>query len=76
MSQHSIEMYVTNGDSLKCTADTSEIENILAIYFADNELSIDEDKLILTLDLIRFFSVSPGLDLALQVNKSSIANFL
>ncbi|ESR42117.1 hypothetical protein CICLE_v10013573mg [Citrus x clementina] len=60
-------MYVTNGDSLKCTADTSEIENILAIYFADNELSIDEDKLILTLDLIRFFSVSPGLDLALQV---------
>lgn len=60
-------MYGTNGDSLNCTADTSDIENILAVYFADNELSIDEDKLILTVDLIRFFSVSPGLDLALQV---------
>ncbi|KAK2647711.1 hypothetical protein Ddye_015200 [Dipteronia dyeriana] len=63
-------MYRTHGDSVKTrqvSVDTHDVGEILAVYFADNELSIDEDKLMLAVDLIRFFSAPPGLDLALQV---------
>ncbi|KAK0583797.1 hypothetical protein LWI29_003222 [Acer saccharum] len=63
-------MYGTHGDSMKTrqvSVDTHDVGEILAVYFADNELSIDEDKLMLAVDLIRFFSAPPGLDLALQV---------
>ncbi|KAJ4704837.1 DNA helicase [Melia azedarach] len=62
-------MYGTYGNSMNITGTTGEYDvgKILAIYFADNEFSIDDDKLMLTTDLIRFFSAPPGVDLVLQV---------
>ncbi|KAH1123282.1 hypothetical protein J1N35_006442 [Gossypium stocksii] len=43
----------------------SNVGSIVPVYFTENEYSKDEEKLIF--DLIRFFSVSPGKDLAHQV---------
>ncbi|PPD91423.1 hypothetical protein GOBAR_DD11657 [Gossypium barbadense] len=43
----------------------SNVGSIVPVYFTENEYSKDEEKLIF--DLIRFFSASPGKDLADQV---------
>ncbi|KAJ0088164.1 hypothetical protein Patl1_32036 [Pistacia atlantica] len=67
-------MFGTHGDGAKSklrSVDTSDIGEILAIYFPDNEFSIDDDRLMLTFDLIGFFSSPPGLDLAFQVKDDS-----
>ncbi|KAF5750356.1 DNA helicase MCM8 isoform X1 [Tripterygium wilfordii] len=47
--------------------DTSDIGAILAKYFPHNDSSIDDEKLMLTSDLIHFFSTPAGLDIASQV---------
>ncbi|GMI64656.1 minichromosome maintenance 8 [Hibiscus trionum] len=43
----------------------SNVGSIVPVYFTENEYSKDEERLIL--ELIRFFSVPPGKNLALQV---------
>lgn len=49
--------------------DSIDIAKILAVYFRDNEnLVTDEEKLLLTAELIRIFSASPGRDLVSQVS--------
>lgn len=63
---------VDNMATKQVVVDTSDISQILAVYFPDNEFSVDEDKLMLTVDLIQFFSTPPGLDFALQVHQLSL----
>lgn len=49
--------------------DSLDIAKILAVYFRDNEnLATDEEKLLLTAELIRIFSDSPGRDIVSQVS--------
>lgn len=51
--------------------DSIDIAKILAVYFRDNENScIDEEKLMLTAELIRIFSSPSGRDLVSQVSHS------
>lgn len=51
--------------------DSIDIGKILAVYLKDNEnLAIDEEKLLLTAELIRVFSASAGRDLVSQVSSS------
>lgn len=66
-------MFGTHGDGAKNklrSVDTSDIVEILAIYFPENDFSMDDDRLMLTVDLIHFFSSPPGMDIAFQVHLS------
>lgn len=59
---------MTSGRRESTGIDSICIGKVLAVYFKDNEnLAIDEDKLLLTAELIRVFSTSPGRDLVSQV---------
>ncbi|XP_044482160.1 probable DNA helicase MCM8 [Mangifera indica] len=67
-------MFGTHGDGAKNklrSVDTSDIVEILAIYFPENDFSMDDDRLMLTVDLIHFFSSPPGMDIAFQVKDDS-----
>ncbi|CAH2054347.1 unnamed protein product, partial [Thlaspi arvense] len=56
--------------------DRNDIEKILAVYFRDNENSaIDEEKLLLTAELIRIFSTPRGRDIVSQVNEDGGGSF-
>ncbi|XP_010464617.1 PREDICTED: probable DNA helicase MCM8 [Camelina sativa] len=56
--------------------DSIDIGKLLAVYIRDNEnLAIDEEKLLLTAELIRIFSTSPGRDLVSQVNEEGGGSF-
>ncbi|KAF8069353.1 hypothetical protein N665_1141s0014 [Sinapis alba] len=56
--------------------DSIDIAKILAVYFRDNENScIDEEKLMLTAELIRIFSTPLGRDLVSQVNEDGDGSF-
>ncbi|VVA97025.1 unnamed protein product [Arabis nemorensis] len=56
--------------------DSIDIAKILAVYFRDNEnLATDEEKLLLTAELIRIFSDSPGRDIVSQVNEEGGGSF-
>ncbi|XP_015578499.2 probable DNA helicase MCM8 isoform X1 [Ricinus communis] len=54
----------------------SNSTDILAAYFPSNDITVDEDKLILISKLINFFSTSRGQDLASQVKEENGALFL
>ncbi|EEF37149.1 DNA replication licensing factor MCM8, putative [Ricinus communis] len=54
----------------------SNSTDILAAYFPSNDMTVDEDKLILISKLINFFSTSRGQDLASQVKEENGALFL
>ncbi|KAJ9181622.1 hypothetical protein P3X46_009734 [Hevea brasiliensis] len=75
-------MYGGNGESTsanKHRRTMNELSNsmdILAAYFPSNEFAVDDDKLMLTSDLIHFFSTSPGQDLASQVKEENGSFFL
>ncbi|CAN8259931.1 unnamed protein product [Cochlearia groenlandica] len=56
--------------------DSIDVAKILAVYFKDNENSpIDEEKLLLTAELIRVFSTPNGKDLVSQVNEEGGGSF-
>lgn len=68
-------MYGNHGEGVHTrlrSVDTTDIGEILATYFPDNEFSIDDDKLMLTVDLIRFFSTSQELNIASQVRLTRV----
>ncbi|CAL1379269.1 unnamed protein product [Linum trigynum] len=53
-----------------------DIVNILAIYFPSNDFTAEEDKLMLTSELLHFFSTTPGQDFVSQVKDENGALFL
>ncbi|KAL1193894.1 putative DNA helicase MCM8 [Cardamine amara subsp. amara] len=56
--------------------DSIDIGKLLAVYFKDNENStIDEEKLLLTAELIRIFSSPPARGLVSQVNEEGGGSF-
>ncbi|ESQ49106.1 hypothetical protein EUTSA_v10020112mg [Eutrema salsugineum] len=56
--------------------DSIDIAKILAVYIRDNENSaIDEEKLLLTAELIRIFSTPLGRELVSQVNEEGGGSF-
>ncbi|KAG8648488.1 hypothetical protein MANES_08G003200v8 [Manihot esculenta] len=56
--------------------ETSDSMDILAAYFPSNDFAADDDKLMLTSDLVHFFYTSSGQDLASQVKEENGFFFL
>ncbi|CAN1805557.1 Probable DNA helicase MCM8 [Linum perenne] len=55
---------------------TDDLVGILAMYFPSNDFTVDQDKLMLTSELVHFFSSPSGRDLVAQVKDENGAVFL